>query len=111
MPNELSEKVYPDGTVVKLRDDTARELLTSFLSVVRASDQRFNITAPYTDITFTKPSAEGYTFYLMAVFAFTGSDPVNTSNFQPREGVCRVYSSTSLSNIAFSTQWLKVKNN
>ena len=27
MPNELSEKVYPDGTVVKLRDDTARELL------------------------------------------------------------------------------------
>ena len=25
MPNELSEKVYPDGTVVKLRDDTARE--------------------------------------------------------------------------------------
>lgn len=27
MPNELSEKVYPDGTVVKLRDDTAREQL------------------------------------------------------------------------------------
>lgn len=25
MPNELSEKVYPDGTVVKLRDDAARE--------------------------------------------------------------------------------------
>ena len=25
MPNELSEKVYPDGTVVKLRDDTARD--------------------------------------------------------------------------------------
>jgi hypothetical protein len=24
MPNELSEKVYPDGTVVKLRDDAAR---------------------------------------------------------------------------------------
>ena len=27
MPNELSEKVYPDGTVVKLRDDAAREQL------------------------------------------------------------------------------------
>ena len=27
MSNELSEKVYPDGTVVKLRDDTAREQL------------------------------------------------------------------------------------
>lgn len=27
MPNELSEKVYPDGTVVKLRDDTARDLI------------------------------------------------------------------------------------
>ena len=28
MPNELSEKVYPDGTVVKLRDDTAREMMS-----------------------------------------------------------------------------------
>lgn len=28
MPNELSEKVYPDGTVVKLRDDTAREQIS-----------------------------------------------------------------------------------
>lgn len=27
MPNELSEKVYSDGTVVKLRDDAAREQL------------------------------------------------------------------------------------
>jgi len=25
MPNELSEKVYPDGTIAKLRDDAARE--------------------------------------------------------------------------------------
>jgi hypothetical protein len=30
MPNELSEKVYSDGTVVKLRDDTAREQIASF---------------------------------------------------------------------------------
>lgn len=29
MPNELSEKVYPDGTVVKLRDDTAREQIAA----------------------------------------------------------------------------------
>ena len=29
MPNELSEKVYPDGTVVKLRDDTAREQIAN----------------------------------------------------------------------------------
>jgi len=28
MPNELSEKVYPDGTVVKLRDDAAREQIS-----------------------------------------------------------------------------------
>lgn len=31
MPNELSEKVYPDGTVVKLRDDTAREQIANLL--------------------------------------------------------------------------------
>lgn len=29
---ELSEKVYPDGTVVKLRDDTAREQIANFSS-------------------------------------------------------------------------------
>lgn len=31
MPNELSEKVYPDGTVVKLRDDTAREQIAALV--------------------------------------------------------------------------------
>lgn len=31
---ELSEKVYPDGTVVKLRDDTAREQLTDINSAL-----------------------------------------------------------------------------
>lgn len=34
MPNELSEKVYPDGTVVKLRDDTAREQITEKSGVI-----------------------------------------------------------------------------
>lgn len=33
MPNELSEKIYPDGTVVKLRDDTAREQIVTKRSV------------------------------------------------------------------------------
>lgn len=33
MPNELSEKVYPDGTVVKLRDDTAREQISDISTV------------------------------------------------------------------------------
>lgn len=32
MPNELSEKVYSDGTVVKLRDDTAREQISGLTS-------------------------------------------------------------------------------
>lgn len=32
MPNELSEKVYPDGTVVKLRDDTAREQIADVIA-------------------------------------------------------------------------------
>lgn len=34
MPNELSEKVYPDGTVVKLRDDAAREQIATKASIV-----------------------------------------------------------------------------
>ena len=34
MPNELSEKVYPDGTVVKLRDDTAREQIATLSSLL-----------------------------------------------------------------------------
>lgn len=34
MPNELSEKVYSDGTVVKLRDDTAREQIADLNSAL-----------------------------------------------------------------------------
>ena len=34
MPNELSEKVYPDGTVVKLRDDTAREQISAITNLI-----------------------------------------------------------------------------
>lgn len=35
MPNELSEKVYPDGTLVKLRDDTAREQISDINDKLR----------------------------------------------------------------------------
>ena len=48
MPNELSEKVYPDGTVVKLRDDTAREsiaTINSSLLPIDAVVKRFNLSA------------------------------------------------------------------
>ena len=37
MSNELSEKVYPDGTVVKLRDDTAREQIAAATEVKNIS--------------------------------------------------------------------------
>lgn len=33
MPNELSENVYPDGTVVKFRDDVAREQIAAATEV------------------------------------------------------------------------------
>lgn len=36
MPNELSEKVYPNGTVVKLRDDTARTDIATILSLLES---------------------------------------------------------------------------
>lgn len=37
MPNELSEKVYPDGTLVKLRDDTAREQISDINDKLRGA--------------------------------------------------------------------------
>jgi hypothetical protein len=47
MPNnELSEKVYPDGTVAKLRDDTAREQISGITNLVA-----------FKDITVSDPSS------------------------------------------------------
>lgn len=48
MPNELSEKVYPDGTVVKLRDDTAREQIatkanTADVNAIKNKDLRISL--------------------------------------------------------------------
>lgn len=43
---ELSEKVYPDGTVVKLRDDTAREQIANMDSDLT---EAINHTLKYTD--------------------------------------------------------------
>ena len=43
MPNELSEKVYPDGTVVKLRDDTAREQISGISASL--TERTFNTVA------------------------------------------------------------------
>lgn len=47
MPNELSEKVYPDGTVVKLRDDTAREQIANLsgLTVLNNAIQQLDLNA------------------------------------------------------------------
>ena len=56
MPNELSEKVYPDGTVVKLRDDTAREQIATVASGIM----------PITMKTFT---ANNENDFLAQVFA------------------------------------------
>lgn len=43
---ELSEKVYPDGTVVKLRDDTAREQIEGLIMHVAGE---LSITIPLSD--------------------------------------------------------------
>ena len=56
MPNELSEKVYPDGTVVKLRDDTARTNIATVDSRVSA----FTLGAPV-NITSYSTSSNRYT--------------------------------------------------
>lgn len=45
MPNELSEKIYPDGTVVKLRDDTAREQIADKIKSTAPSNvQQYQFT-------------------------------------------------------------------
>ena len=48
MPNELSEKVYPDGTVVKFRDDTAREQIANVNTAVARLSGNYSTTL-YTD--------------------------------------------------------------
>ena len=59
MPNELSEKVYPDGTVVKLRDDTAREQISRLTTPTllwqgsaTVVDNTYNMTGNYTDYKY-----------------------------------------------------------
>ena len=49
MPNELSEKVYPDGTVVKLRDDTAREQIAALVKL-HCETHSVTSSAAYTSV-------------------------------------------------------------
>lgn len=67
MPNELSEKVYPDGTVVKLRDDTAREQIS-----------QLNDEIAKQSVTVTKTSAvtsnSGIVVYICNNFCFVTMD-------------------------------------
>lgn len=45
MANELSEKVYPDGTVVKLRDDTAREQINNLINPIKVQSLTIDVPA------------------------------------------------------------------
>lgn len=70
MPNELSEKVYPDGTVVKLRDDTARESIATLNSnlndIIEISASSIIASSP---ITLSNPKA-----YIKAGFLYASAD-------------------------------------
>lgn len=77
MPNELSEKVYPDGTVVKLRDDTARESIANKVKKLPTQTTRYNFTAAntyqYTGVNVTCPA--GHTYIVRALLVYSNSDP------------------------------------
>lgn len=55
MPNELSEKVYPDGTVVKFRDDTARDQISQQNDAITTINSQITAntlgTSSYVDLT------------------------------------------------------------
>lgn len=55
MPNEISEKVYPDGTVVKLRDDAARQNIEGLENIKVA-----NVSATMTVSTADHLAIGGY---------------------------------------------------
>lgn len=84
--------------------------IESQVSLYTMADQSISVTGPYTDIQLTKPVASGYTFYLVAAFAYN-TRGWNLSNINSDAGSIRVYSTENTevtSNI--KTQWLKVKN-
>lgn len=93
---ELSEKVYPDGTVVKLRDDAAREQIIS---------NRVKVTGSIpVDLTFTSGKAEfnksniGAT-WIIAALSWGGDDAycVSIKNY-----VNGIYTIHNVKNPSFS---------
>lgn len=72
MPNELSEKVYPDGTVVKLRDDTARAQIAERVVKTYSDTSMRNVEAN-SFVTFTIALNDSV---LDAVVGFSISDSV-----------------------------------
>lgn len=72
MPNELSEKVYPDGTVVKLRDDAAREQIAGLtantltgVSIAAYNSSSNQFTAPADGYVRMELRNANQYFYLM----------------------------------------------
>ena len=80
MPNELSEKVYPDGTVVKLRDDTAREQIANINTALTAqtlTSTDYKATSSnfeYIGLSYTCPT--GKTAIVYGQTAYANSRPI-----------------------------------
>ena len=88
MPNELSEKVYPDGTVVKLRDDTAREQISG-LNASKLTLVESKVTSTGTTVTFDTP-IQADTMYLIAMSA-----PVTATGRYMKCSMIRVVDTTT----------------
>ena len=88
MPNELSEKVYPDGTVVKLRDDAAREQISgldaSKLTLVERKE-----TSSGDSLTFDT-TLQTDAMYLVAMSA-----PVSAASRRMRCSMIRIVNTTT----------------
>ena len=94
MPNELSEKVYPDGTVVKLRDDTAREQIANKVKLLPEQKTQYTCTSTnfeYTGASVTCP--QGHTYIVRASVSYNNAQPtgiiVSASNTNSRDPYLR----------------------
>ena len=116
-PEAIMQIVEDNSDTTPTKDSTApvtsggiKTAIEAQVSVYTMPDQSVTVTGPYTDVTFTKPVEEGYTFYLLNAIAFT-YDGWNISNIRAESGTARIYTSVNTAKTAnVSTAWLKVKN-
>lgn len=112
MPNELSEKVYPDGTVVKLRDDTARTdiaTINSSLSAQTLTSTDYKATSSnfeYTGISYTCPI--GKTAIVYGQTAYGHSRPIGLALSSSNSALIALCETTNVGSYVIRTPALMI---